>query len=365
MSETKPLQYPKHRHHFIRLGRVCGFEKVLQFYDRRRASGKKITEALTSEECNQIMGHRHRGTYTRYYMPGSIDQDCQAIYLSSPSRDDLARAVGQLARDALAPTALTDAQKPEISNDRRLLKLCRKRQYCANKIKEELGFPTIKARQLSDARLSQAIQGFHNTIDTIEINNQLQGIMPTDVLTPSTIEYELKERAAAAKLFFKSLDNLDESQVFRIRAKLIRNLIRLCKRQETPRPYKVSTPRKRQRVSEEEYIDGAQKPNKASRIEDTIPDFQKLSEGTPYSPFCRCDEEAGPRKRNFLFARTDGLRKHIREQHLDLRGPDEELTRPFQGCSALLAGTMHSFNPTWFVSWVRVITYEIDLKLKW
>jgi hypothetical protein len=43
LSETRSLQYPKHRHHFVRLGRACGFEKVLQFYDLRRASGKKIT----------------------------------------------------------------------------------------------------------------------------------------------------------------------------------------------------------------------------------------------------------------------------------------------------------------------------------
>ena len=33
MSKTKHLQYSKHRHHFIRLGRASGFEKVLQFYD--------------------------------------------------------------------------------------------------------------------------------------------------------------------------------------------------------------------------------------------------------------------------------------------------------------------------------------------
>src|SRR5437762_3299989 len=188
-----------------------------------------MLEALTPEECNQIMGHRDRRTYTRYYMPGFIDRDCQAIYLGSPSRDDLVRAVGRLARDALAPTALTDAQKFQISNDRRVLKLCQRRQYCADKIKKDLGFPTIKAakgtewyqrheaiqadinnlkRQLSDACLNQAIQEFHDTIDTIEINNQLQGIMPTEVLTPSTMEYEIEERATAAKLFFKSLDNL-------------------------------------------------------------------------------------------------------------------------------------------------------------
>jgi hypothetical protein len=42
ISETKPLQYPKHRHHFVRLGRTCGFEKALEFYDLRRASGKNL-----------------------------------------------------------------------------------------------------------------------------------------------------------------------------------------------------------------------------------------------------------------------------------------------------------------------------------
>jgi hypothetical protein len=313
------------------------------------------------------MGHRHRGTYTRYYMPGFIDRDCQAIYLGSPSRDDLVRAVGRLARDILAPTALTDAQKLEISNDPRVLKLCRRRQHYADKIKEDPSFPTIKAaegtkwyqrhkatqadinnlkRQLSDARLNQAIQEFHDTIDTIEINNQLQGIKPTEVLAPSTIEYELEERAIAAKLFFKSLDNLDESRVFRIRAKLIRNLIRLCKRQETPRSYKGTTLQKRRRaLDEDEYIQSIEKPNKVPRIDGAIAESQKLLEsGALYCPFCRCDEEAGPQKRNFLFARIDGLRKHIREQHLDLRVINEELICPFQGCSAPLTGTMHFFN---------------------
>ncbi|KAI9779310.1 MAG: hypothetical protein M1839_007418 [Geoglossum umbratile] len=299
-------------------------------------------------------------------MPGFIDRGWQAIYLGSPSRDDLVRAVGRLARDALAPTTLTDAQKFEISNNPRVLKLCQKRQYCADKMKD-LGFRTVKAgegtewyqrhkavqaeinslkRQLSDSRLNQAIQEFHDTIDTIEINNQLQGIKPTEVLAPSTIEYELKERAIAAKLFFQSLDNLDESQVFQIRAKLIRNLINLCKRQETPRLYKASNLRKRQRTAyEDRRIEGIQNPNKALQPDDTSKGFYKRPEDTVLRcPFCRCDEEAGPQKRNFSFARIDGLRKHIQEQHLDLRVPNEELICPFQGCSAYLAGTMHFFN---------------------
>ena len=43
VSPNKPLQYNKHRHHFIRLGRTCGFKKKLEFYDLRRASGKELT----------------------------------------------------------------------------------------------------------------------------------------------------------------------------------------------------------------------------------------------------------------------------------------------------------------------------------
>ena len=69
--------------------------------------------------------------------------------------------------------------------------------------------------------LNQTIQEFYNMINTIEINNQLQNIMPTEVLIPSTMEYELEEQVIAAKLFFKFLDNFNESQVFWIHARLI------------------------------------------------------------------------------------------------------------------------------------------------
>ena len=42
ISKTKSLVYTKHRHHLVRLGRTCGFEKRLEFYDLRRASGKRL-----------------------------------------------------------------------------------------------------------------------------------------------------------------------------------------------------------------------------------------------------------------------------------------------------------------------------------
>jgi hypothetical protein len=299
-------------------------------------------------------------------MPGFIDRDCQAIYLGSPSRDDLVRAVGRLAYNQRAPTALTDIQKVAISNDPRILELGKTRRACVAKIKD-LGYPTIKAaegttwykrhraaqtdinslkRQLSESRVQQAIREFHDTIDTIEVNKQLQGLTrPTEVLTPSTVVYELKERATVAKIFFQSLDNLTERQLFHVRAKLTRNLIKLCRRHETPRQHKASTSRNRLGNPQ---VNVPQAPYKSFQIDDAITDVQESPESVAlYCPFCRwCDEEASPQKRNKLFARIDGLRKHVRGQHLDYMVPDKGLKCPYQGCTAFLGGKMHFLSHT-------------------
>ncbi len=240
-----------------------------------RADSVTLSEALTADECNHIMAHRNRSTYDRYYMPDFVDRDVVAINLGGPSRDDLVQVVGRLARDELAPIALTNAQKFQVANDPQVLEACEKRKFCKEKIKR-LGFPTAIAaspdrindmgfpedivakealwyerytdqqrwinnlkRGLEDKLLEQTIDEFHKTVDMIEINNQLRGITPSEILTPSAIEYELDEREIAAELFFEDIDNLDVSEVFELRVKLVHALIGLCKRQESPRRYKM------------------------------------------------------------------------------------------------------------------------------
>jgi hypothetical protein len=42
ISKKRSLSYQKHRHYFVRLGRTCRYRKKLQWYDWRRASGKKM-----------------------------------------------------------------------------------------------------------------------------------------------------------------------------------------------------------------------------------------------------------------------------------------------------------------------------------
>jgi hypothetical protein len=53
--------------------------------------------------------------------------------------------------------------------------------------------------------LEKTIEEFHKTVYTIEVDQQLQGIRPADILTPPSIEYELEERATVAKLLFSCL----------------------------------------------------------------------------------------------------------------------------------------------------------------
>jgi hypothetical protein len=221
-----------------------------------------LLEALTLKECNQIIGHRSRNTYTRYYIPGFINRDCIAINLSMLLRDDIVQAVGRLARNELALTYLTDTQKFEISNDLHVLELCCKRKAYTDKIKKALGFCTIKAakgtqlyqryketqdkikslkQHVSNKQLKQAIDEFYKTIDTIKINLQQQGVMPTqEVLTLSSIKYKLEERRTVAKLLFQPINSLEASKVFEVRLQLIHSLIQLCNQYETPRQYKAS-----------------------------------------------------------------------------------------------------------------------------
>jgi hypothetical protein len=212
-----------------------------------------MIEAVTPDERGQIMGHWDPTVYRRHYMPDVIDRDCQAIYLGTVPQDNLVQRVGRLPRDLQAPTVLTNAQKSEVMNDPKLLRLCQKRQKIAKKIKKK--YSTIKAakgtrrhtrhkrlqarivskkKKLLERRMEKAIKDFFATINTEDVNKQLQGILPsTEVLTPSTIKYELKERATVAKLFFECHDDLKELELFQMRIEIIQNLIILCRRQES------------------------------------------------------------------------------------------------------------------------------------
>jgi hypothetical protein len=372
-------------------------------------------EALTPEERKQIMGNRG-DVYERHYMPAFIDVDCQAIYLGTTRRDDLVRAVGRLERHERAPTDLTDVQEFEIQNDPRILELKETITKYGAKIKGE-GYSTFKAaegtglyerrceiqRELNSLRqtlhnelLEKTIDEFHETVHTLEVDRQMRGILPAPgVLIPSTIKYELTERAVVARLLFQPLDDLDEDQALQVRIKLVQNLVQLSKRQETPHSYKMSRGRKskdtwpniephehRRPPCEDNVILGMEAvENRQADVDweadsmalmqlkevasadwdtktlvDDEPDAGPVAPieleerpGGPvlYCAFCRwVDVEAGPRKRKYIFSRVDSLDRHIRTQHLRFRAAGEGFDCPYQGCSAFLGGTEHFLSHT-------------------
>ncbi|KAI9763522.1 MAG: hypothetical protein M1839_006442 [Geoglossum umbratile] len=255
VSDSKALPYIKYRDHFVHLGRLAGFEYLLELYQLRRASGRNINSALTPEERNQVMGHRHGSTYERYYMPDLVERDFQSIYFGTPSQDLLIQSVARmgLSRDRRAPTELSEHQKLEVKSNPELVKLCEKRERCKNRIYRR-GYSSIEetkgtelydrykgierevngiSNKLRRKRLDQAVQDFHDSIDTIEVNKQLDGVTTADILIQPTIQYELRERATIAKLLSLSFDECDEERALKIRAKFIYNLARLCQRQES------------------------------------------------------------------------------------------------------------------------------------
>jgi hypothetical protein len=318
-------------------------------------------EAVTPDERGQIMGQRDPAVYRRHYMPDFIDRDCQAIYLGTVPQDDLIRRVGRIPYNLKAPTALTDTQKSEIRNNPKLLRLYKRRQRVCKKIKEDFssikaaeGTPQYRKQQklqarinklkqnLNNNRLEQAIDDFWKMADTDAVNQQLQGIIPSaEVLTPSTIEYELKERATVAKLFFQCGDDLKELQLFHMRMEIIQNLVILCRRQETPH---TSKKRRHYLLGNGGSENATKTPGNTAEVSPFIADSGVISRKTLYCPFCRCDDEAGPRKQNKLFSRIDALRKHVRVQHLEYMRPNERFICPYRGCTAPLENAMHFLN---------------------
>lgn len=305
------------------------------------------------------MGQRSRSTYGRYYIPPFIDRACGDLYCGVAPRDDLIREVGRQARDELAPKHLTLAQRSETRKDPQLVEYKQKREACKDQI-HDLGYKKIPdAREktawydgyieanakfnarhclLKDRALKAAIDEYHERVDTIEINNQLKGIMPdTEVAILPNIDYELADRAIAARLFFTPLDTLDASQVFYLRIDLIKCLTRLGPQRESPRVYQQKD---RTRARQAEGTEELPKSNLGT--DKSVMDVEEPPEDALFCALCRwTDEPIGPKQRNHIYARIDNLERHVRKQHFESRVTDQVILCPYPDCSASLGSSMH------------------------
>ncbi|KAI0550140.1 hypothetical protein F4679DRAFT_595032 [Xylaria curta] len=362
---------------FQRLGRSCGYAHDLTFYDIRRASGKALTEALTTEERNQLMGHAG-GTstvYRQYYMPDFVDTDIQAIYFGSVPQKDLIQQMSMIPRNELAPTRLNDEQKELVKTDPRLVGAIQKREECKAKIRDHYGTVNAArelcrpgqsawletyeaaARLVNSTRvklerdaLTSSIRTFHEQSGHEEIQRQLQGVVPDDTVPEVEVTYELTEREEVAKVLTEWSELLELSEMDRLRSKFISLLATLCHRQESTHHY-----RKTSRVNHEptpttplaKYGEVSQVDNQAYQ-----PRGGKTRRGTE-SPrkalacvFCQNDPHTGRIKQTRTYARIDSLGHHVFKQHFDahgrprrpLPGQSDAFACPYRACLRVLYG---------------------------
>jgi len=172
----------------------------------------------------------------------------------------------------------------------------------------------------------------------------MRGILPyTEVLTLSTIKYELEKRAMVAKLLFQPLNGLHKNQVFDIKVQLVHNLAQLCYRQKTPRQFKIM---QLQQHSQKQYSytsTGTDNDNDISQEEGggTIQRMQMVNkrlciESTLYCSFY----ERGP------FSRKDGLGRHVQVQHLQRRLANGGFLCPYKRCSDVMSNSVHFLSHT-------------------
>ncbi|KAH7304408.1 hypothetical protein B0I35DRAFT_328326, partial [Stachybotrys elegans] len=235
VSASKALKYGRTRDDLVRLGRALGYAKILQFYDIRRGSGKKLNG--------------------EYYMTDLIGNDTQAIIFGGDPQTDFVNMMGRLERHGLAPTELTEEQKQEVRDSPELLE-CRQKISEALVLLKKQGYRSYVAakkagkgqdyekhkkrldslrKKLESQRLKEEIAAFHKTIHGKEIAQQLNGMKPTkDALAPSTDEYELEERTEVVGLFSQAPYVTTHEELFQCRLKLVSALARLCNRRESP-----------------------------------------------------------------------------------------------------------------------------------
>ncbi|KIM93318.1 hypothetical protein OIDMADRAFT_184762 [Oidiodendron maius Zn] len=180
------------------------------------------------------------------------------------------------------------------------------------------------------------------------VNNHRINQFRLCLLNPSTIKYELEERATVVRLLFQSFDGMSLQELSEARIQVVDAMVRLCSRQETPHQFKASRTSKRlrevddfsdscKRLKADVYVIDEEDP-----FADILPVTDDEKDTTEFRClFCQCDLEAGPRKRNYTFPRRDSWKRHVRSQHLTELAVGEGFDCPYEGCTSFLGTATH------------------------
>ena len=300
------------------------------------------------------MGHRQgdSSVYVQYYMSTFNDVDCQSICFGSAPQRDLIHLAGRLLRHSDAPHALNDQQKFEVNHDPVLVSYREKRTRILQQMKQQ-GYRTRAdaegtelaveydryqrmanslSRKLKSERLQRAIKEFHDSVHVEEIDRQLKGIMPPDVIVAPTLTYDLPERARVAYLFSRAADITGGQDLYALRLDLVRALAQLCMRRESPC----------RRQTKQCKAEAPQEPPRPDVVPIPMQGKPPSKAASHFCPFCKwADDTVGASQREKLW-RIDSLARHLRTQHLHKKRMP--IRCPYDACSEVLQHAQHFAN---------------------
>jgi hypothetical protein len=207
------------------------------------------------------MSHRDAGVY-QAYINQRVQCHVQAAFLGQPSAQALFKAVTHMSRyvDPRAPTELTSDEAAKLRLDPEVGKLKELRDQLSKEIRSESG--TIKKAEMAGTKLYQlykkagdalkcakekltksakkhARAHYFNTIDTLEINKQLEDSTQLDLgadgWKPPEVEHHPAERKEVAGLICVEMLHLDDGAKLDHRIRTANAILSLCRKKEPPR----------------------------------------------------------------------------------------------------------------------------------
>ncbi|KAJ5098773.1 hypothetical protein N7532_005774 [Penicillium argentinense] len=259
-DDIKPLKYHTYLYFLQRLSLAVGMIRAMKPYDLRRGTGEAVDKTASLPLLQQVMGHAYASTFQKY-MNQRVQSHVQAAFLGLPSEDALMNIFNHQSRyiDPGAPSRyddLPEAERKTFSDDSGIKRLPQMRDSLAMEAKElygsiknaegtKIGELKMKANttlraaktKLQESNFTGAREKFFATIDTLEINRQLDPSLldiKQDVYEPERIVNRLKERRRVAELMQIPCQEFSGREDTTRRITLVGALIRLGQIESVP-----------------------------------------------------------------------------------------------------------------------------------
>ncbi|KAJ5111419.1 hypothetical protein N7532_001954 [Penicillium argentinense] len=271
IDDIKPLRYHTYLYFLQRLSLAVGMIRAMKPYDLRRGTGEAVDKTASLPLLQHVMGHAYASTF-QAYMNQRVQSHVQAAFLGLPSEDALMNILSHQSRyiDPRAPSRyddLPEAERKTFSDDSGIKRLQQMRDSLAMEAKELYGSiknaegtkigelkmkadATLRAakKKLKESNFTGAREKFFATIDTLEINRQLDPSLldiKQDAYEPERIVHRLKERRRVAELMQIPCQEFSGRKDTTQRITLVGALVRLGQIERVPseRPIQEAKPR--------------------------------------------------------------------------------------------------------------------------